>query len=277
MQINPIHHYKNNKILSFKKGLTPNIARQIEEVDVFVIEKQLQKANIESDFKDNKVIAWSCNKILEILTSLKIKFNQEFALPRAIYVEDFRKLNIDINQLEDAYGFCNLIPAKLINGSNQIIPSRALFFNSNCHWNDIDLISDIKFENGDSSSNLFLYTFLHEFSHSAHEDRIIKKYGIRKARKILGSAISDDCAEKYQAKYNSELSSISKYALENPLEAVAEDTTRLICNSLDANLSLAQNPFLNSPYDSFVRCNIMNPNKCNKRDKLLRNFWNGKL
>ncbi len=279
MQITPIKNNKINYTISFQRGLTPQIAKQIEQADIVEISRQIKKMNIDCDFKDNKVISWSCAKIIEIIETLNKTFNQKFALPKAIYVDDFARLNIDysINSSETIYGLCNLTPTKLLKDTDTIIPSRVLFFNQDCPWQYIDWLSDIRFQNGETSSNFFLYTFLHDFSHSAHEDRILKRYGAKKAGEILRLATSVEFLKEYRTKFAKKVSSISQYALENPLEAVADDTSRLICDSLDENLILTRNPFINSPYANFIDYHLSRISKHSTKDKMLRNFWNGRF
>ena len=161
MQITPIKNNKINYTISFQRGLTPQITKQIEQADIVEISRQIKKMNIDCNFKDNKVISWSCAKILEIIETLNKTFNQKFALPKAIYVDDFARLNIDysINSSETIYGLCNLTPTKLLKDTDTIIPSRVLFFNQDCPWQYIDWLSDIRFQNRETSSNFFLYTF----------------------------------------------------------------------------------------------------------------------
>ncbi len=54
-------------------------------------------------------------------------FGLKLALPKGIFVEDFKDLNVDNPSM---YGFCNLAPTKLKKNSDEITPSRIIFFNS---------------------------------------------------------------------------------------------------------------------------------------------------
>jgi len=276
LQITKLQNHKSVRDISFKRGLSSGIARQIQKADVVEISAQIRKMNIDCDFKGNKIIAWSCAKILEIIKKLNEVFDQPFASPKGIFVENFNELKIGIysNPPERIYGLCNLIPTKLLKNSDKIIPSRTLFFNQNYSWEDIDSLSDISFGSKEASTDFFLHAFLHDFSHCAHEDRILKRHGAKRTREILDLITSDDFLQKYRQNFAKELSSISQYALENPLEAVAEDTSRLICNSLNKELILTKNPFADSPYAGFLDYH-KHFGKHSSKDKLLRAFWNG--
>ena len=58
--------------------------------------------------------------------------------------------------------------------------SRLLF------WDEIDIISDFEYEQKASPTDHFLYHFLHEFVHSAHEDNLLNTLGVKKALNYLG-------------------------------------------------------------------------------------------
>lgn len=291
---------KNNSVKSQKQniefgaGLTPKMMQEIQKADAFEISNRLTKKGIPADFKGNKVIAWCCDKTVKVFEQLNKKYHAKLALPKGIFVEDFKNLKIDNSNIP---GFCNPTSTKLKNNSNEIIDPQTIFFNnyesilkdiSNevkhyYDWNYIDEIADYDFSNKGSSTNHFLYYFLHEFSHASHENRLLKKIGGQAFDEKIDSVRSKEQIEDYHKKYGQKISIICNNALDDPFEAIACDMPRIIASSLDQETLIpAGNPFIGTPYEnlSFWQRVNLTPHDKNEEislHEILRNFWNGKF
>lgn len=265
---------KSSKIpITFGAGLTPKMMQEVYKADIVAISAKLAQKGIPNDFKGNKMLAWCCDKTVNIFQQFNKRFGLNLALPQEIHVEDFRKLNVDNPQM---YGFCNLAPFKLRKGSGDDVPSRALFFNSLHKWEDIDSISDKRYKEKLASTDFFLDIPFHEFIHSAHEDRLLDLYDGEILLEKLQSLEDPRQILMYQKKYGPKLSKISKYALNNPLDAIACDLSRRIANSIDKeNLIPAKNPLTGVPYQKDLSKFQKLQLKLSPINNTLRNFWNG--
>ncbi len=293
-----IFAYPNNnspqpKNIVFGAGLTREIGREMRNVNVLEISDRLTQKGIPTDFKGNKVIAWCSAKTIEVFQQLNKNFQTHLALPKGIYVEDFAGLNVDSQTM---LGFCNLLPTKLIKGSSEIIPSRTVFFNTFetakkqlppeeqwlFDWNYINEIADVNYAAKQSSTNHFLYFFMHELSHVVHEDRLLNKLGGQALAKRIEFVKNAKQIEEYQKKYGQKISKICEYALTDQFEAIGCDIPRRIANTLDnETLIPIKNPFLGTPYERLsLRQRINIPFYSDEKrplDEILRNFWNGKF
>lgn len=276
--------------MNFGAGLTPKMMDEIQKADALEISDKLGQKGIPSDFKDNKVVAWGCAKTVEIFEQINKKYGTNLALPRGIYVEDFEKLNIED---KNAVGFCNMAPTYLIKGSNDITPSRVIYFDTlnnkreKAHpnkkwlydWNNINAISDYNFITGGSGTNFVLDVFIHEPSHVEHEEHLLDLYDGEVLLEMLKTVQSPAEVLRYQKKYGSQVSRICDYAMANPLEAVACDLSRQIVSSLDKNTLIPiKNPFARIPYqnqDLSLTQRIQA--RIQPLNSILRNFWNGKF
>lgn len=287
---------KNNYLSStpsnvgFKAGLTPKFMREIQTSKITEINNKFAKRGIITDFKENKVIAWCCDKTTEIFEQLNQKYNLKLSLPKGIFIENFKDLNLDSAK---TYGFCNLFPTHIKKNSNEIVPSRTLFFNSFedssttktsnewlQDWNFINEISDIRHITKQSASDFFLDIFIHEFIHAAHEDRLIKKIGTKDLSTTLAKIKDKKQTKEYFQKYGEKVSEICNYAANNPLDAIACDISRLIANCLDKETLLpVKNPFTKSPYEHLSFFKRINIRLCKDRTlkEILKDFWNGKF
>lgn len=289
---NPINVQKDK--ISFSAGLNTKLAQEIRTADVSEIVNRLAKKGIESDFKDNKVIAWCCDKTVELFQELNDKFNLKLALPKGIWVENFEKLNVDNNNM---YAFCNFLPTKLKKKSDEICPGMTLVFNSfewakglpgdeiGCqdYWGNINKISDLRYELKHTPTNHFLNIFLHEFSHVAHENKLLSKFSGETFIEKFQQTVDPIQVAEFKRKYGQKLSGICNDASLNPFEAVACDMSRTIANSLDSTKLISNtNPLLNTPYENlsfWQRVNLPTPQKNAELSlqEILRNFWNGKF
>lgn len=266
--------------VNFGAGLTPQMIQEIQRADVLQISNRLAKKGIPTDFRDNKVLAWCSDKTVEIFQQLNERFDANLALPKGIYVEDFKKLNVDSQYL---LGTCNLRPTFFRKGSNERTPSRTIFFNTMHNWNNINSMSDVNYAEKHFSTDLFLYPFLHEFSHVIHENRLLNKLGGKKLNKMLEDLNEESQIQKYRKLYNERVKQICNYAANTPLDAIACDLPKVIVNSLNKEtLMPTKNPFIGTPYEepSFLK-KWLPQKKYSDQDRplqeILRNFWNGKF
>lgn len=295
-QNNKLKHQRNN--ISFEAGLTPKMMQEIQNADVLEISHRLAKKGIPTDFKDNKVIAWCCGKTVDIFEQLNKKYHIKLALPKGIFVKDFEQFNFDDLNINtnNMYGFCNLTPTKLIKNSDEITPSKVIYYNtlkqkmanapSNIqwlyNWNNIDQIADRNYATGFRSTDIFLEHIINEFLHVIHLSNMQSKLDGTNLVKELELINSKDYIKKYQDKYSKKVSLICGYAKETPLEAVACDMSRVIANSLDKEtLMPTRNPFIGTPYENlsfWQRVNL--PDYSDEErplNEILRRFWNGKF
>lgn len=264
--------YKND--VWFEADLTPKMLQEIQQSDILNIANRLVKKDIQNDFRDNKVVAWCCDKTVQIFEQLNKEFGQKLALPKGIYVENFKNLNVENPLL---LGTCNLKLSELRKNSDEAIPSRTLFFNSIHNWDNIDSISDTQYAAKQFSTDHFLYAFLHEFIHASHEDKLLNKFGGKKLAKKLDSLNEVEKLDEYRKKYGEEVKKICNYADNTPLDAIACDMSKVISDVLDNDtLTPTRNPFIGTPYNRkhFWQKTPIDSNPLNN---ILRNFWNGRF
>lgn len=260
--------------ISFKAGLTSQMKREIAGSDVKKISDYLSQQGIPNDFKENKLIAWCSLKCLEIIKKLKL------GLPKGIFVEDFKKLNI-LNKNAD--GLLNFAPTKLYSTKDLIVGEKTIFFNEhkdlnytngNLFWDNIDQIADHNFETKFAATDYFLEIFLHEFAHSIHEENLINKLGGKRLVQLLYQILNEQNIADFQTKYKNSFNRICQYAAANPLDAVACDLSKRIITSLDSmSLIPKYNCIKNSPYRKFAL--FYTPS--DKLEQKLRKYWNGKF
>lgn len=277
-----IHVNQNN--IGFKSGLTSGIRSEIAHCNISKISKEFARNGINTDFKNNKVIAWCSFKSLEIIQNLNKKYRLNLSLPNGIYVEDFNNLRI---QDKDSPGFCNAAPSELYAGNigNTIVPENVIFFNSfkdfqsgekNEIWDNIDSISDKLYRDKCSATDFFLETFLHEFSHCIHLNNMTQKLGGETLVKQLKKTFSAQYLRDFHSKYGDMLKQICNYAAKNPIEAVGCDFSKRLIQSLNKNNLIPQNNFMyKSPYEPRRGLSIFKREE--QMEAGLRKFWNGKF
>lgn len=267
---------------TFQAGLTKQIKNEINSCDVRKISNELLKLNIESDFKGNKVIAWCALQCTKLIIEINNKYGLNLALPKGMFVEDFKSLNVNN---KDAFGFMNFAPAFLHSDKKTITTEKTIFFNEfkdmnykggNKIWEQADEIADMNFENKIATTDFFLETFLHEFAHVMHEGNMqIKINNGAELVKIISSMIKGQTSD-FQ-KLQSEISrKISQYATANQLEMVACDLSKRILNCTSKETLQPIDNFITvSPYE---KQNLFSNffDKKDKLDNLLKNTWNGK-
>ena len=68
-----------NSYYSSKGGMSKKVLGEISHVDCTKVQRNLGVDNrIDADFANNKIIAWSVAKVVELLTELQKKYNQPF-------------------------------------------------------------------------------------------------------------------------------------------------------------------------------------------------------
>lgn len=253
-----VNNYENiNYNTSFQAGLTPQIAEDIRFCDVIRITNEFRNKGIETNFDNNKLVAWSSLICLKIAQSLGL------GLPNSIYLEDFENLNI---QNKDAVGLCNFAPTRLLNNSDKIIPEKSIFFNKDyfsCSLDDFDKKVDEDFLNNVSATNSFLEPFMHEFSHVMHENNMLKLFDGYELVNILIKVINPEYVVQFQNQYSKLLNNICKFASVNPLEAVAYKLSHFILKNSQSDLGINFKQFSNE-----TETNI---------NKMCIDFWNGKF
>lgn len=262
----------------FGAGWSPEIERSIKACNIDEISQRLAKLDIETDFKDNKTVAWGCEKLIEITHQLNQRYGLKHSLPKGLFVEDFTKLEVG----EQIFTICNWLPSIMYKGSEKVFPERTLFFDSNFDWERIDPITESFHRIGYLSSPHFLTLFIHDgIGHISHNEHLLKKLGYNKLSALLERITSRQYSDEYRRKYGKILSSISKKATDNPLESVAEDIARKISYALDPELNLTHNPFEASPYSNKRIFDFLekSPKPATKEEKaereLLKKAWSG--
>ncbi|MCQ2788828.1 MAG: hypothetical protein MJ229_00475 [bacterium] len=284
---NNIQHKQQN----FEAGMTAKILNQIETADTYKISNNLAKKGIDSDFKENKTLAWCCATAVALIEKINEKFGEKMELPEAIYVDDFTKMNISSS--ENTSGFCNFFPTPFLYKPEefQFSKGNAVFFNSHetdikkapdgikwfYDWKNISAISDIDFATGMSTTPHFLNVILHEFAHAIHENNILKNIDVEKMQKKFVNAISKINLYNFNIK-NGEIleKDVCKYAATSPFEAIACDMPKKIIKSLDDELELTSNPFAKTIYSSNASEKIPEDSKT-EADKLLSKIWDGEF
>jgi len=264
---------------SFGSGWNPRISEAIKNCDVEQITEEMTRMDIETDFADNKVVAWCSNQVVKIFEHLNDRFSLKFDLPKGIFVEDFSKLNIKPNEMR-MHGFCNWLPAYVLKESDKVFHERTLFFNSfhgqrNIYkWENINPDTEKLFKDKKLGSGHFLTVFLHEFFHSSHNGHLLKKFNQDNLHERLKSLTNPAFIIEFHRRYGKLLSDIGKQAIRNPLEVVANDMCMRIASSLDSKILLpTHNPFKLSPYQN--NSLLARLNGLRTKEKVLRKIWNG--
>ena len=274
-----------NSNINFKAGLTAAMQREIKACNVAKISSHFAQNGINTDFKNNKLIAWCSLKCLEIIEALNKKYNLKLGLPEGIIVEDFSKLKL---REKGSLGFVNIASAKLYIEKEETTPGRTIFFNEfkkfnypkgNEFWDRIDKTSDDNFERHLSATDFFLEVFLHEFMHIAHESHLIKKLGADKFLNLADKVLEAPNIQRFQDKYEHLTDKICSYASSNPMETVACDLSNRIIKNLDENTLIPKDNFIpKSPYETRAFLyNMFHKRNPDILFNLLKNLWNGKF
>ncbi len=271
---------KNQYDISFQAGLKPEFMKEIKNLNPNAAVNNFKLYNIESEFSDNKIIAWCCSKVLDILKEINKQNNTNLGFPKAIFVEDFKNLKIDTDNI---IGFSTFQPSRINKRDTRIYPEQTIFFNKNFNWDLIDFYADTEFLNKNLPTNHFLDVFVHEFGHAAHSSNILKKCGVKRYLKFLDNIKDRSLIEEYNETFSEQLSSLCIYAKRNPLETIACHFSKSVLEIVNKNnLSVNTDFKICHPYDSKYKImNIINSLKKNtekeKFFKFLTDVWNGKI
>ncbi len=276
MQVNPTN-------ISFKAGLTKQIQQEIKNCNVSQISSIFFQNGIDNNFKENKFIAWTTLKCLELVQFLNNKYNLKFGFPKGIFVEDFK--NLTTNN-KNALGLTNFAPTKLYINSNKIVPEKTIFFNEfedynyskgNKLWENIDLIADKNFETNITTTDFYLETFLHEFFHVIHENNLMNRLNPNILISTLQEILNPDYLKIFQQKYRQDFNKICKYASTNPLETIACDLSKRTIENLNKSTLLPEKNYISkSPYKKTSLFSLLPVlNKEPNISKTLTKFWNG--
>lgn len=266
---------------NFQAGLTSGIRREIRFSDADKISEFLLKnKGIESNFKNNKIIAWCSLKCVQIIQDANRRFNLNLGFPKGIFVENFNDLR---TTKKSSWGFANFAPARVYENNSDIIPERTIFFNNFENpkiWEHIDEIADENYAEGVSPTDFFLETFLHEFMHVIHEGHLMMKLGKQSLFEMLQNIQTPDFVKSFQTHYGSDLKQICNYAVINPMEAVACDLSQRIINNLNKEQLFLTNDFIkSSPYQksNFLADIYRKIFIKNQTDIILKKCWDGEI
>lgn len=276
---------EKSKGVSFKAGFTPQIQQEIARADILEISKKLSEKGIKNNFRGEKIVAWCCDKAVDIFEQLNQKFKLDFTLPKAILVEDFEKLNLKNSNVR---ALCLEATDRPYPNSEEVAEPTTIFINNLnsakkripperlASWDKIDFVADYGYANSKSSSDFFLTTFLHEFSHSAHIGNLLKKMDGEAVFNRLISIEKPEYLDDFHLKYGPKISQICAYAATDPMEAIACDLSTTIVNSLDREAIVpVKNTIIGSPYDPAIISGELNPDASLK--DILRCFWGGRF
>lgn len=273
MQIN--NKQKITTDISYAGGLTKPMITDIRNTDVSKIQNYLAKNNINSDFQNNKFLAWSVVKVFEFIKELQNTFKLKLGYPSNIIVKAPKTLSVP--DLEFTYGFCNFVPCKIHKASDEITPAKSIIFNKDFPWAQINEISDFDFHVAkNTTTDFFLEFVFHEFSHVFHENHLLDKFSINKVLKKLTSLTDPKNIKNYRQLYGKLVeNSLCQYAKKEPLDLIACDMSNRLIGNLDRdNIRAINNPFKNSPYEKLFSFKNFFNNK-DKIDILIKRIFDG--
>lgn len=275
MLIKSNNNYKDK--ISYGGGLTKPMIADIRSTDVSRVQNYFAHNNINTEFQNNRFIAWASVRVFEILKSFQENFGLKLGFPTNILVKDVNSLNLP--NLENTYGFCNLVPSKIHKNSDEITPAKSIIFNKNFPWHNINEISDFDFyTTQNSSTDFFLESVFHEFGHIIHEDHLLQNFNINTVLEKLISLTMPKTVEHYQDTYGSLVEKeICRYAKNEPLDLIACDMSKRFIDNIDLNSLLTNgNPFKNSPYERFYTLRSLFKDKT-PITSLIRQIYQGKI
>lgn len=263
MKINSI----NNQNCSFGSGVTPHIAKEINNCNTKEVAMKFAHEGIPADFNLNKVFAYCSSKSFDIIKFLNDKYNLKLQFPSGIYVDDFNKMNF---LSSSHYGMTTVLDSMIYDDSLAVYPKHTIFFNDMFvkDAKNFDIKTDHMFDYGNQPSSFFLTPILHEFAHVIFNSHLLDKYSEEDyAKHVFNRNIPPRQVQKIKK-------NICAYAGTDVFEAVACDMSKRIVNSLDETTLLPKyNPFENSPYRKYGLFEFGKE----PLDNLLHKFWKGKF
>ena len=237
-------------------GLTRNLIKDFNRINVGSIEAEFQKIGVDADFKNSKLFSGSCKLVQSILYEASQRFHLPLdVLPPSIRV--FRNNDLLDDSGKCSWGFCIIDTAKVLK-NEQEFEAGSLFFKK--HRFDSVIISGLqtmysKARNYCSSPHFLAHT-LHEWFHTININQIYKKFGyegegsLPKAKYYRANATGIEKIEDYadiyiypqKRRYLEK--NFGQYSAETGslLEMFAEVMTQITTKSLNKNLKLVNNP-----------------------------------
>ncbi len=273
---------------SFKAGLTSKIINEVKSTNVANIETNLLEKGIIAGFQDDKISAFCVSKLVEIIQIINKKFKTNFELPKAVFVDDFEKLNIENKKL---FAFTNFLPAKLKQGCGEVFSEQTIFLNNrNFKSHDIETnlknlnaLADRNYSSKFYSGDLFFHNYIHEFSHCAHEGAMRKKMTAEEFVQRISKIYDEKSIAEFQTKYGKLFTDSPIYSQSNQLELIADELSRLFELSLNVStLEPQNNSFKNSFLNQnkiFTKINSLFSDDKNLKNKnrVLYDFWSGRF
>lgn len=218
IQNNHVNSIKSKKHrVSFRSGLPNSFVEYVKHADVNKITTKLSNMGFLADFKGCKTVAACTEKTVEIFK----KYN--LSIPKSLTFEP-------IQDKYTAGSYYSILKHVTINSDIK-------------NFYDINLLNKMEeSQNYFHPTKHFLATFIHEFSHNAHYENIIKNHGLEKANAIWDELHSRKITAFWAKFYN------GNYSKENMLEYMSETITKKIASNLDENLN-----FINYPKLGFVK------------------------
>lgn len=235
--------------INFQAGLSNKLIKESQNVSVKNIEKQFQRMNIDADFKENKPVCFCYKKAFDVFLQLKNFSLNSLTVPRIrVFTNNSLFKNID--------AFCIPESCKVLENEHPF-ETGSIFQRQICSiekWNEK---IEHSFNNNNRSSNHFLSDAMHEILHAVYIKHLYKKYGYTGNclyTKNLYPAKQnniDIMAQLEKKTFDNRENNILKNFLGNYSttsrgqyhEVFAETFTKLICDSLNNNAKLTQDPF----------------------------------
>ena len=264
-------------LYNFKAGMGNNVLSEIARTDCAKVQYELLHRNyIDADFANNKIIAWSVAKVVEMFTEMQRKYNRTFFSPIQIRTESLDKIGRE-EEKNYATGYVNFLPAMLHKASDKVTPAMSIIFNKDFPWESLDEISDIDYAKKNTVSDNFLEYFIHEFFHVFHNGYLLMKFSPKEAVKKLDDLSDPKNVIIFQEKFGDLIeNNLCGYAKESPFELIACDMSKRFIEGLDDQFNLTRNPFESSPYSRFYKF-IKLVHKKDPLDDLIYDVYNGRL
>ncbi len=276
-----VQYYQNSIYQqNFSAGLNRNIINAAQNCDVNLISGLLYEKGIVNNFQGDKVRAFCSMKIIELIDTLNRNFHLDFCYPNAIITGDLTNHFGRPN----TFGFCTFTPIKSKSGF--ICPEKTIFFNQSKtdvkeELEILDRIAEIDYQKRFNSSDNFMVNFIHEFAHAIHEGNLLKKNSAWNVNKKLQLWSTDKFNAEYNHKFSNYISEICEYAKTNLLDTLACDLSGRLGNSLNKNLTIENNIFKNTAYESqniIKRIKrVFVTDKIQSKNDLIYAIWNGNI
>ena len=254
----------NDKTSTFKAGLTPELFRDLNKINIKDVEADFAKIGVDANFADNKFICGSSVLTANILGEISAKYKLPFDyLPFAIRA--YNDKNLIYDDVKKCEGFSNADTKRILKNDPPYIGT-SIFFNDTILHSPIltDIRTTIRGLSKYCSSAHFLHPIIHEWFHCIHDNIVYKSQGyegncpVLKAKYFKPEANGLDMLQDGDIMYDVALDNklqnlikrlVSKYAAYNYKysEFFAELMTMITIKSLDFKLNPIKNPLDNIP------------------------------